>query len=63
MKEHGLTNVTPKILGLLAVGIVIPSTVMYRSSLYSFVQLVNKVAVGFVEESVRLLVEKKRERS
>ncbi len=63
MKEQRLSSVTPKILGLFTVGILVPSTEMFRSSLYSFVQFVNMVAVDLVGESVRLLAEKKRERS
>ena len=31
MKEHRLSNVTPKIVGLLTVGIFVPSTEMFRS--------------------------------
>ncbi len=63
MKEHRLSKVTPKILGLFTVGIFVPSTEMFRSSLYSFVQLVKMVAVDLVGESVKFLAEKKRERS
>ena len=63
MKEHRLSNVTPKILGLLIVGIVVPSTEMFRSSLHSFVQFVEMVAVDVVGESVRLTVSKAFDKS
>ena len=44
-------------------GFFVPSTKMFRFSLYSFVQLVELVTVDLVGERVRLLVEKKRKRS
>ena len=63
VKEYRLSSATPKILELLIVGISMPSIVILRSSLYSFVQFVNMVAVDLVRESVRPLTEKKREQS
>ena len=48
---HVASNVTPKILGLLTVAILMPSTIMLRSSLYTLVQFVNMVAIDLVGES------------
>lgn len=59
VKEYGLSNMTPKILGFFTVGILTPSTEMCRSSLYSFVQFVNKVAVDLIGKSVRIFAVKK----
>ena len=59
VKEQRLSSVTPKILGLFTVGILVPSTEMFRSSLYSFVQFVNMVAVDLVGKKVKLLATRK----
>ena len=52
-----------KILGLLNVRILTPSTEMFRSNLYSFVPFVKMVAVDLVRKSIRFPAEKTRERS
>lgn len=63
MKECRLSNVTPNTLGVSTVGILMSSTKILRSSLYSFVQLENMVPVDLAGESAKVLAVKKRERS
>lgn len=43
-----MSSLMPKILGLLSVGILKPSTVILRSSMYSFIKLENMVTVDLV---------------
>lgn len=61
-KESKLSKVTLKMLGLLTVGIGVSSPFTLSCSLTFFIQVVKKVAVDLVRESLRFLAVKKRDR-